>query len=178
MYSFPLSSRTFLDRATSLPESVQMDLNAFSNHLYDKKLLVDVSRAIYASISSQTVVNSFSAIMQLAIGTTAASAERTPLWTVCRTDSNHFMSSLSLTSESIYLIMVSGTPLMPVNLSANFAMSLAGLKESKCPRMVLCISVVILSVLRLVTLHFLVAFVQVLAYFPLWGVSDSGGSGV
>ena len=39
--------------------------------------------------------------------------------------------------------------------------------------MVLRISVVILTVLCLVILHFLVVFVQVLAYFPSCGVSDS-----
>ena len=108
VYSFPSLSRTFLDRATSFSASVQTDLNTFPNRLYDKKLLVAVSRAIHASITSQRDVNLFSTIMRLAIGAMAASAERTPLWAVCRTDSNHFLSSLSLTSGSISLTFNAG----------------------------------------------------------------------
>ena len=91
MYSLPLLSKTFLECTTSLPATNQMYLNTFSNLLYDKKLLVTVSRAPQESMLSQRDVNLFSAIILLAIGAAAARAERTPLRTVWRTDSNRFV---------------------------------------------------------------------------------------
>ena len=124
-------------------------------------------------MSSQREVNLFSAIILLAIGVAADRAERTPLWTVWRTDSNRFLSPLSLTSGSISLMRDSGMPLMPVNFFANFEIISVGLKELKWPWMVLRISLVIWTILCLVTVHLLVVLAQALGYLPSWGVSDS-----